>query len=118
MTRLRRATHVLLLLADALAPVTSPYIAALTRSDPARVRELLGQLSKAQFTRSKLGPGGGAVLLRPPEQITLGEIYLATAAGEPGVIDHAIARSLATVTLADVRVCLRGLQRRARQSPR
>jgi DNA-binding IscR family transcriptional regulator len=57
--------------------VTSDDIAKSIRTNPVVVRRLLAQLTRRGLVTVKQGAGGGARLTRPPEQITLSDIYLA-----------------------------------------
>ena len=106
MTRFRTAVQLLLQLAESSLPLTSPFLASRLRADPSRVRQLLGLLGRANLTRSKLGPGGGAVLAKPDSAINLGEVYLAViefdSAGAYGMVDQVIADALSTISLADL----------------
>ena len=61
--------------------VTSDDIAKSVRTNPVVVRRLLAQLTRQGLVAVKLGAGGGARLTRPPEQITLSDIYLALGEG-------------------------------------
>ena len=71
-TRLSVAAHILTFL-HVLAgkPVTSELLAASINTNPSLVRRLLIQLGQAGLTRSKMGAGGGALLARPADRITL-----------------------------------------------
>ncbi len=75
-TRFAVSTHLLTALSildD--APVPSEELAQSASTSAAVVRQLLSRLSGAGLVTSKLGPGGGSMLSRPPEQITLKEVY-------------------------------------------
>lgn len=63
--------------------LTSATIAASTGSNPVHVRRVLGQLRETGLVASRPGPRGGWRLLRPAEQISLGEIWEATNGSEP-----------------------------------
>ena len=54
--------------------VTTEKIAAATRVPPAYLSKVLQALRKAGVVRSRRGIGGGVVLARPPEEITILEI--------------------------------------------
>jgi Rrf2 family protein len=71
-TRLAVGAHILTFL-HALRgrPATSELLAASINTNPSLVRRLLMQLGKAGLTRSQMGAGGGALLARPAERITL-----------------------------------------------
>lgn len=57
--------------------MTSERIALSVNTNPAVVRRLLMQLSAAGLTASQLGTGGGAILAKAPEDISLLDIYSA-----------------------------------------
>lgn len=81
-TRFAVAIHAMGMLAfgDELH-VTSDDIAKSIRTNPVVVRRLLAQLTRQGLVMIKLGAGGGARLTRPPEHITLSDIYLALEEG-------------------------------------
>lgn len=77
-TRFAVAVHILTFLsADRGEARTSEAIAASINTNPAVVRRLLGELSRAGLTKSQLGKGGGAMLARGPKKISLLDIYRA-----------------------------------------
>lgn len=78
-SRFATAVHVLAYLAirgDGAA-LTSERIALSVNTNAAVVRRLLMQLSAAGLTSSQMGTGGGAMLARRAEDITLLDIYQA-----------------------------------------
>lgn len=77
-TRLPVAAHILTFL-NALAgkPGTSELMAASINTNPSLVRRLLMQLGQAGLTRSQMGAGGGALLARPADRITLLDVLRA-----------------------------------------
>ncbi len=83
-SRFATAAHVLAYLAvrgqDGAIP--SERIALSVNTNAAVVRRLLMQLSAAGLTTSQLGTGGGAMLAKPPESITLLDIHAAVEALE------------------------------------
>jgi Rrf2 family protein len=82
-SRFAVAVHVLTLLAQAGGePVTSEYIAGSVNTNPSLVRRLLSSLARAGLTTSQLGTGGGALLARPADQVTLLDVYRAVDEGE------------------------------------
>ncbi len=82
-SRFAVAVHILTLLeAGEGAPVPSEYVAGSVNTNPSLVRRLMGMLARAGLTTSQFGAGGGALLARPAEQITLGDVYRAVDAGE------------------------------------
>ncbi|MFT4069640.1 Rrf2 family transcriptional regulator [Paraburkholderia sp.] len=75
-SRFAFAVHVLALLSlQGGVPLSSEMIAGSVNTNPALIRRLLAMLAQAGLTTSQLGSGGGALLARPPEQITLLEVY-------------------------------------------
>ena len=77
-SRFAFAVHVLALLAfQEGVPLSSDMIAGSVNTNPALIRRLLTMLADAGLTTSQLGAGGGALLARPPGEITLLEIYRA-----------------------------------------
>ncbi|HEU0122373.1 MAG TPA: Rrf2 family transcriptional regulator [Bryobacteraceae bacterium] len=128
-TQLTVGIHILCLLASQPGErITSEWIAGSVNTNPVVVRRTLGKLRRAGLVRSANGKGGGWELLRPPESISLRELFalLRTApvlamhrdapnpqcpigAGIqralPGYYrqaEEALASSLGTVTIADV----------------
>ncbi len=59
------------------APMRSEDLAFSANTSPTVIRSLLVRLNEAGLTKSQLGSGGGALLARPAERITLLEVYLA-----------------------------------------
>ncbi|MBN3814940.1 Rrf2 family transcriptional regulator [Paraburkholderia sp. Ac-20347] len=75
-SRFAFAVHVLALLAlQEGEPLSSEMIAGSVNTNPALIRRLLTMLANAGLTTSQLGAGGGALLAREPQTITLLEIY-------------------------------------------
>ena len=60
--------------------VSSAILADSVNADPTFVRKSLSKLSKAGLVATKRGKSGASVLARPPRQITLLDIYRASAA--------------------------------------
>lgn len=82
-SRFAVAVHILTLLAQGRGePVTSEYIAGSVNTNPSLIRRLLLALQKAGLTTSQLGTGGGALLARPADGITLLDVYRAVEEGE------------------------------------
>jgi Rrf2 family protein len=76
------AVHVLALARVAMdeaagVAITSERMAESVRAHPVHVRRVLGALREAGLVTSQPGPGGGWKLTRPPEAITLRDIYRA-----------------------------------------
>ena len=84
-TRFAVAIHILLLLACRRheGPATSQLISQSVNTNPVVVRRITGQLSRAGLVRVRRGPGG-AELMRPPEKITLCDIWQAMNTGKTG----------------------------------
>lgn len=81
-TRLAVATHILTLLhTQGGKAATSEYIAASVNTNASFIRRLLTQLAKAGLTTSQMGAGGGALLARAADQITLLDVYEAVNEG-------------------------------------
>ena len=77
-TRLAVATHVLAALALASGrAVSSELVARSVSTNPAFVRRLLASLARAGLTTSQLGKGGGALLARSADEITLLDVHRA-----------------------------------------
>ena len=77
-TRFAVAVHILTLLeSNDGKPATSEWIAGSVDTNPALIRRQLVELAKAGLTRSQMGPGGGALLARSAESITLADVYRA-----------------------------------------
>jgi len=82
-SRFAVAVHILTLLELGQGvPLTSAYLAASVRTDPAVIRRLLTLLARAGLTRSRLGAGGGTLPARPAAEVTLLDVYRAVEAGQ------------------------------------
>jgi Rrf2 family protein len=82
-SRFAVAVHILTLLAGAGdEPLTSEYIAGSVNTNASFIRRLLSMLARAGLTRAQHGTGGGALLARPAESITLRDVYRAVDEGE------------------------------------
>ena len=81
-TRFSVAIHTagMLAFADCM-PVSSDSIARSVGTNPVVIRRMIGMLTAAGIVTVSKGQGGGAILSRPPEQITLDEIYRAVESG-------------------------------------
>jgi Rrf2 family protein len=77
-TKFAVATHVLTFLqTQGGKPAASELIASSVNTNPSLIRRLLSQLAKAGLTTSVMGTGGGSLLARSGNDITLLDIYLA-----------------------------------------
>lgn len=73
------AAHAVALLAfNGEHGATSALIAASANTHPARVRRVLGLLVRAGIVSGREGAGGGYVLAKPPDAITLADVFVAT----------------------------------------
>lgn len=83
-SRFAVAVHILTLLAQSAGePVTSEHIAGSVNTHPAVIRRVLMALARAGLTTTQFGAGGGALLARAPEAISLLDVYRAV---EDGVV--------------------------------
>ncbi len=62
--------------------VTSNMVAQSVNTNPVVIRRIVGSLVKHGLVEVQMGTGGGSRLTRPPEDITLADIYLALEEGE------------------------------------
>ena len=110
------------------AVLTSDQVAASVNTNPVIIRRSLGDLGRAGLVHVRHGTGAGWSLARPPEEITLLDVYDAVGQEPPfglhhtepnlecpvgkgirpalsriyGVIDQAVRQELALVSVADV----------------
>jgi Rrf2 family protein len=63
-------------------PVTSELMAQSASTNPAVIRRILSMLNDAGLSRAQLGQGGGALLAKPAESITLLDVYKAVESEE------------------------------------
>jgi Rrf2 family protein len=108
--------------------ISSATLAESVNADPTFVRKSLSKLSKAGLVATKRGKSGSSMLARPPRQITLLDVYRASAAPPAFAIhsypvekkcpisrnikecmsevlsqsQHSFERSLAKITVADL----------------
>ncbi|AST00636.1 MULTISPECIES: Rrf2 family transcriptional regulator [Geobacillus] len=75
-TRFSMAVHILCLLAISPADCTGDFIAQSVNTNPVIIRRLMGMLKKAGLVDVRPGVGG-ASLRKPPDQITLLDVYRA-----------------------------------------
>ena len=75
-TRFVVAVHTLTALAVSDGkPMRSEDLAYSANTSPVVIRGLLSRLSDAHLTRSQLGAGGGALLAKPANEISLLDVY-------------------------------------------
>ena len=79
-SRLSRMLHVLLHMARQDGPMTSEAIAAMLRTNPVVVRRTMAGLRDAGYVRSEKGHGGGWVLARDLDRISLLDVHRAVGA--------------------------------------
>ena len=92
-TQFAIAIHILTLLAQANAQsdgslVTSAEMASSVNTNPALLRRILGDLSRAGMVESQPGAAGGWRLRRPPEAITLRAIFRSVDGGHLLAMHH------------------------------
>lgn len=85
-TRFPVAIHILVFVAVRGSGVTSDSIAESVNTNPVVVRKLNARLKKAGLLTICNGPSGGAELGRPPEQITLLDVFQAVRSEEDVLI--------------------------------
>lgn len=82
-SRFAVAAHIMTVVATSDGqPVSSDFIAGSVNTNPSLIRRLLGMLTKAGLTTTQLGAGGGALLAKPADTITLRDVYRAVDDGE------------------------------------
>jgi Rrf2 family protein len=85
-TQFSVGVHVLTLLAQ--EPQSSEAMAGSVGTNPVHVRRVLGHLRRAGLVASRPGVGGGWRLERPPDAITLGDVWRAIHGAEPLLALH------------------------------
>lgn len=75
-TKFSTAIHMLILISEAKAPMTSEQIAESVGTNPSYIRKIAGLLKKAGIIESRQGKGGFS-LLRRADELTLFQIYCA-----------------------------------------
>jgi DNA-binding IscR family transcriptional regulator len=81
--RLSGVLHVLLHMAEADGPVTSERLATMMATNPVVVRRTMAGLRDLGLVASGKGHGGGWVIARDLEGVTLRDVYVAL--GSPGI---------------------------------
>lgn len=74
-SRLPRVLHALLHLDQLDTPATSDLIGQMLGTNPSVVRRTMSGLREAGFVTSNKGHGGGWVLAKPLQEITLADVY-------------------------------------------
>src|SRR6266850_6902326 len=95
--------------------VSSATLADSVNADPTFVRKSLSKLSKAGLVVTKRGKSGASVLARPPRQITLLDIYRASAA-PPAFAIHSYPVEKRCPVSCHVKECMSGLLAQAQNS--
>jgi Rrf2 family protein len=87
-SRLSSMLHILIHMAQSGQPRTSDDLARMLRTNPVLVRRTLAGLRERGLVASEKGHGGGWVIARPLETITLHDVYEALGAPELFAIGH------------------------------
>ena len=95
--------------------VSSAILANSVNADPTFVRKSLSKLSKAGLVVTKRGKSGASVLARPPRQITLLDIYRASAA-PPAFAIHSYPVEKRCPVSCHLKECMSGLLSQAQNS--
>lgn len=112
-SRFSLAVHVLCLLATAPEErVTSEFLAISIGTNAVVIRRLLASLRRAKLVTSKSAGGGGWMLARPANQITLDQVRQAAMEGEAAKM-HRNEPHPACLVGKGVRQVLSGVYRRA-----
>jgi DNA-binding IscR family transcriptional regulator len=82
-SRLSGVLHVLLHMAEHGGPVTSEVLAKAMCTNPVVIRRIMAGLRECGYVRSEKGHGGGWVLARNLEEVTLRDVY--DALGQPSL---------------------------------
>ncbi len=89
-SRLSRMLHVLIHMDRHEGPVTSELIARMLNTNPVVVRRTMAGLREQGYVTSEKGHGGGWLLARPLDEITLRDVY--DALGQPTVFALGVAQ--------------------------
>jgi Rrf2 family protein len=88
--------------------ISSATLAGSVNADPTFVRKSLSKLSKAGLVLTKRGNSGASVLARPPRQITLLDIYRASAA-PPAFAIHSYPVERRCPVSSNLKECMSGV---------
>ncbi len=88
--------------------ISSATLADSVNADPTFVRKSLSKLSKAGLVVTKRGKSGASVLARPPRQITLLDIYRASAA-PPAFAIHSYPAEKRCPVSCNLKECMAGV---------
>jgi Rrf2 family protein len=95
--------------------ISSATLADSVNADPTFVRKSLSKLSKAGLVVTKRGKSGASVLARPPRQITLLDIYRASAA-PPAFAIHSYPVEKRCPVSCNLKECMEGVLSQAQYS--
>jgi Rrf2 family protein len=95
--------------------ISSKTLAESVHADPTFVRKSLSKLVKAGLVASTRGKNGSCTLARPPEQITLRDIYLASEAPSAFEI-HSYAVEKACPISSNIKACMSAIQVKTQRS--
>jgi Rrf2 family protein len=95
--------------------ISSATLAESVNADPTFVRKSLSKLSKAGLVVTKRGKSGASVLARSPRQITLLDIYRASAA-PPAFAIHSYPVEKRCPVSSHLKECMSGLLSQAQSS--
>lgn len=95
--------------------ISSGTLAESVNADPTFVRKSLSKLSKAGLVVTKRGKSGASALARPPRQITLLDIYRASAA-PPAFAIHSYPIEKRCPVSCHLKECMSGLLAQAQNS--
>lgn len=95
--------------------ISSAILAESVNADPTFVRKSLSKLSKAGLVVTKRGKSGASMLSRSPRQITLFDIYRASAA-PPAFAIHSYPVDKRCPVSCHVKECMSGLLSQAQSS--
>ena len=95
--------------------MSSTTLAESVNADPTFVRKSLSKLSKAGLVVTKRGKSGASVLARPPQRITLLDIYRASAA-PPAFAIHSYPADKRCPVSCHLKECMSGVLSQAQNS--
>ena len=95
--------------------MSSATLAESVNADPTFVRKSLSKLSKAGLVGTKRGKSGASMLARPPRQITLLDIYRASAA-PPAFAIHSYPVDKRCPVSCHLKECMSGVLSQAQNS--
>jgi Rrf2 family protein len=87
-SRLSGVLHAILHMAEAATPLTSEQLAQHMDANPVVIRRIMAGLREAGFVASSKGHGGGWILARSLEKISLRDVYEAIGAPAPFAIGN------------------------------